>query len=159
MATTARGHMSLPAGATADSQKNYALQAQTNLDSNGVDADRERASFADNTVKYEATLRFINGAVRTTLDAMKSHNAEWATGDDHVDVPDLQCRRQRRRCAKPAAQCSGQQPGQMPTPWPGPTARLTKARRVVFQTICSATTRSRPVSGLAGHGDNTPGAA
>jgi flagellar basal-body rod protein FlgB len=36
--------------------------------------DRERASFADNTVKYEATLRFISGSVRTTLDAMKSHN-------------------------------------------------------------------------------------
>ena len=33
--------------------------------------DRERASFADNTVKYEATLRFINGHVRTMLDAMK----------------------------------------------------------------------------------------
>ena len=28
----------------------------------------------DNTVKYEATLRFINGSVRTALDAMKSHN-------------------------------------------------------------------------------------
>ena len=40
--TTARA-MSL-AGARADSQKNYALQAQTNLDSNGVDMDRERAS-------------------------------------------------------------------------------------------------------------------
>jgi len=26
-------------------------------------------------VKYEATLRFISGSVRTTLDAMKSHNA------------------------------------------------------------------------------------
>lgn len=36
--------------------------------------DRERASFADNSVKYEATLRFINGSVRTALDAMKSHN-------------------------------------------------------------------------------------
>ena len=29
--------------------------------------DRERASFADNAVKYEATLRFINGSVRTLL--------------------------------------------------------------------------------------------
>ena len=26
-----------------------------------ADMDHERASFADNTVKYEATLRFING--------------------------------------------------------------------------------------------------
>ena len=29
--------------------------------------DRERASFADNSVKYEATLRFINADVRTML--------------------------------------------------------------------------------------------
>ncbi|HEU6455180.1 MAG TPA: flagellar basal body rod protein FlgB, partial [Roseateles sp.] len=46
----------------------------TSLDSNGVDMDRERASFADNSVKYEATLRFINASVRTTLDSMKSPN-------------------------------------------------------------------------------------
>ena len=32
--------------------------------------DRERASFADNTVKYEATLRFINAHVKTTLSAI-----------------------------------------------------------------------------------------
>jgi len=52
----------------------YAAPAQTNLDGNSVDMDRERASFADNTVKYESTLRFINGSVRTMLDAMKSHS-------------------------------------------------------------------------------------
>jgi flagellar basal-body rod protein FlgB len=53
----------------------WALQAQTNLDSNGVDMDRERAAFVDNSLKYEATLRFVNGSVRTILDAMKSHNS------------------------------------------------------------------------------------
>ena len=52
----------------------YATASQTNLDSNTVDMDRERASFADNALKYESTLRFINGSVRTMLDAMKSHN-------------------------------------------------------------------------------------
>jgi flagellar basal-body rod protein FlgB len=51
----------------------YALPSQTNLDGNTVDMDRERAAFADNSVKYESTLRFINGSVRTMLDAMKSH--------------------------------------------------------------------------------------
>ena len=51
----------------------YAVPAQTNLDSNSVDMDRERAAFADNAVKYESTLRFINGSVRTMLDSMKSH--------------------------------------------------------------------------------------
>ena len=51
----------------------YAAPSQSNLDGNSVDMDRERATFADNSVKYEATLRFINGQVRTMLDAMKSH--------------------------------------------------------------------------------------
>ena len=50
----------------------YAVPAQTNLDSNSVDMDRERSAFIDNSVKYESTLRFINANVKTTLDAMKS---------------------------------------------------------------------------------------
>ena len=52
----------------------YATPSQTNLDGNSVDMDRERAAFADNAVKFESTLRFINSSVRTMLDAMKSHN-------------------------------------------------------------------------------------
>ena len=61
-------------GARGEAQLLYTRPAQNNLDGNSVDMDRERAAFADNTVKYEATLRFINGSVRTMLDAMKSHN-------------------------------------------------------------------------------------
>ena len=75
MTTTQAGHMSTPAGALSESQKQFSLPAQTNLDSNTVDMDRERANFVDNSVKYEATLRFINGAVKTTLDSMKPYNA------------------------------------------------------------------------------------
>lgn len=75
MAATKAGHMSPAAGARSDAERLYATAAQTNLDSNTVDMDRERANFADNSVKYEATLRFINASVRTTLDAMKSPNA------------------------------------------------------------------------------------
>jgi flagellar basal-body rod protein FlgB len=71
---TAAGHITPPGGARAEPNLNYASAAQTNLDRNTVDMDRERASFADNAVKYEATLRFINSSVRTMLDAMKSHN-------------------------------------------------------------------------------------
>jgi Lhr-like helicase len=52
----------------------WAAPAQTNLDRNTVDMDRERASFADNAVRYEATLRFINGQLRTLQDAMRNHN-------------------------------------------------------------------------------------
>jgi flagellar basal-body rod protein FlgB len=52
----------------------YAAPSQTNLDGNSVDMDRERASFVDNALKYESTLRFINSSVKATLDAMKNHN-------------------------------------------------------------------------------------
>ena len=57
-----------------DPRLNYAAPSQTNLDRNSVDMDRERATFAENAVKYESTLRFINSSVKTTLDSMKSHN-------------------------------------------------------------------------------------
>ena len=49
----------------------YAMPSQTNLDRNTVDMDRERASFAENTIKYESTLRFITGQVKTMMDAIK----------------------------------------------------------------------------------------
>lgn len=52
----------------------FATSSQTNLDGNSVDMDRERASFADNAIKFEATLRFINGNVRTMLDAIKGQS-------------------------------------------------------------------------------------
>jgi flagellar basal-body rod protein FlgB len=58
-------------GARSETALLYANPSQTNLDRNTVDMDRERANFADNAVKYEATLRFINGDVRTMLDAIK----------------------------------------------------------------------------------------
>ena len=72
-ATQAR-HLAVGGGARAEAQLLYTRPAQDNLDRNSVDMDRERAAFADNTVKYEATLRFINAQARTMLDAMKSPN-------------------------------------------------------------------------------------
>ena len=68
--TSAR-HLAGDTGAASARGLLYATASQTNLDRNTVDMDRERASFADNTVKLEAALRFINGHVRTALDAIK----------------------------------------------------------------------------------------
>ncbi|MGH6646143.1 MULTISPECIES: flagellar basal body rod protein FlgB [unclassified Aquabacterium] len=68
LATASAGHLGrggAPAGSKEATDMNYATPAQTNLDSNTVDMDRERATFADNTVRYEATLRFINSQVKT----------------------------------------------------------------------------------------------
>jgi flagellar basal-body rod protein FlgB len=76
LSTSQAGHIGGGADGTVSSNRSvdadlvYASPSQTNLDRNTVDMDRERASFADNTVKYEATLRFINQNVRTTLSAI-----------------------------------------------------------------------------------------
>ena len=72
MAGTSERHLGIgQLPATREASLLYARPSQTNLDGNSVDMDRERASFADNAVKYEASLRFINGSVRTMLDAIK----------------------------------------------------------------------------------------
>jgi flagellar basal-body rod protein FlgB len=75
MAATEPGHIGANGGGGAMngltvSTLEYAMPSQTNLDRNTVDMDRERASFADNTVKYEATLRFLGAQVKTTLSAI-----------------------------------------------------------------------------------------
>jgi flagellar basal-body rod protein FlgB len=49
----------------------YTVQSQPTMDGNSVDLDQERANFVDNSVHYEATLRFINGASRTILSAIQ----------------------------------------------------------------------------------------
>jgi flagellar basal-body rod protein FlgB len=49
----------------------YTVQTQPSLDNNTVDMDRERANFADNAVRYEATLRFLNGQSKTMLSAIQ----------------------------------------------------------------------------------------
>ena len=74
IATSHPGHIGSGApglsGGTVASELLYATPSQTSIDRNTVDMDRERASFADNAVHYEATLRFINGGVRTMLAAI-----------------------------------------------------------------------------------------
>jgi len=72
MTATQAGHIQPTAGALSESGLRYATASQTNLDSNSVDMDRERATFAENSVKYEATLRFLNGSIKNLTDAMKS---------------------------------------------------------------------------------------
>jgi flagellar basal-body rod protein FlgB len=75
LATTHGGHLpvsTLPGSTLGEtSTLRFAAPSQTNLDRNTVDMDRERANFADNAVKYEASLRFVNAGVGTMLNAIK----------------------------------------------------------------------------------------
>lgn len=64
---TQRGHLGTSA---AHGNLVYAARSQVSLDGNTVDLDRERASFADNAIKYEATLRFMNDRIKTMMSAI-----------------------------------------------------------------------------------------
>lgn len=64
-------HLPLTAsGSALGSNLGYGVQTQPAMDNNSVDLDRERGKFVDNAVRYESTLRFINGSSRTILSAI-----------------------------------------------------------------------------------------
>ena len=71
--TTHAKHMALQStmGTLGNSGLAYTVQTQPAMDGNSVDLDRERANFVDNAVRYEATLRFINGQSKTILSAIQ----------------------------------------------------------------------------------------
>lgn len=69
LATTARSHLNANAPA-ANPQLKYRTESQSSVDGNTVDMDVERASFAENSVQYEASLTFINGLLRTMQQAI-----------------------------------------------------------------------------------------
>lgn len=76
LATTSAQHLgsagapAAAAGGVSTVQLQWRTPDQPALDGNTVDLDRERAQFADNALRYEATLRFINQDVRTLLSAI-----------------------------------------------------------------------------------------
>jgi flagellar basal-body rod protein FlgB len=49
----------------------YRTPAQLSLDANSVEMDAERAKFADNTVRYEAAMRFLSAQIKTMLTAIQ----------------------------------------------------------------------------------------
>ena len=74
LTATNRGHISTSGGAGGgggSAPLNYVVNSQNSIDQNTVDMDRERAAFADNTIKFEATLRFISGDAKNLMDAIK----------------------------------------------------------------------------------------
>jgi len=48
----------------------YRLPMQPSLDGNTVDAESEQAAFAENSVRYQASLTFINAQIRTLRTAI-----------------------------------------------------------------------------------------
>lgn len=56
---------------SAEPDMKYVVPEQASMDGNTVDLNRERAQFSQNAVGYQASLRFINGKVRTMLSAIR----------------------------------------------------------------------------------------
>ena len=73
MATTTSGHIGNTAS-TADvdlsSSLKYRVPLAPSLDGNTVDAQMEQAAFAQNTVRYQATLTFLTGSLKDLMTAI-----------------------------------------------------------------------------------------
>lgn len=68
MVVTAKGHISGHGAAMPSAvDLKYRVPYQTSMDGNTVDMDVERSQFADNTLKYQADLTFINSRVKSML--------------------------------------------------------------------------------------------
>ena len=48
----------------------YRTGSQPSIDGNSVEMDAERAQFADNAIRYEATLRMLNGQIKSIMSAI-----------------------------------------------------------------------------------------
>lgn len=76
LSTTDTGHLRLVSHVnTTPAQEHakmaYNVQIQPSADGNSVDMDQQRANFTDNAIRYESTLRFITGHVKTMLSAIQ----------------------------------------------------------------------------------------
>lgn len=74
MATTAGNHLNNGGRGTLESlgaELMYRKPVQPSADGNTVDMDVERAQFADNAVRYEASLKFISDDIKQILTAIQ----------------------------------------------------------------------------------------
>ena len=71
MKTTHRSHLGGTASSGSDAEALYRVPMQPSLDGNTVDSQVEQAQFAENAVRYQSTLTFLNGKFRSLRLAIK----------------------------------------------------------------------------------------
>ena len=64
------GNTSATGGVDISGALKYRVPLAPALDGNTVDAQLEQAAFADNTVRYQATLTFLNGSLKDLMTAI-----------------------------------------------------------------------------------------
>ncbi len=69
LTTTHANHLQVNGGVDGTAQ--YRVPDQSSLDGNTVDLQQEKAEFAENTLRYQASLRFLGGRFETLRLAIK----------------------------------------------------------------------------------------
>lgn len=72
LATTSDRHLHAASDSFSTRALLYRVPDQPSLDGNTVDMDRERAQFADNAVRYQASLTFLSSRLQSLKTAMQS---------------------------------------------------------------------------------------
>ncbi len=63
-------HIALPSNITTTAALKYRIPQQASLDGNTVESQVEQGQFAENAVRYQASLTFLNGKTRSMLKAL-----------------------------------------------------------------------------------------
>lgn len=71
LTTTSPMHLASKSENSIVSQALYRVPQQPSADGNTVEMDAERAKFADNSIKYDASLTFISGQIRNLMTAIQ----------------------------------------------------------------------------------------
>ncbi|MEO5344113.1 MAG: flagellar basal body rod protein FlgB [Gammaproteobacteria bacterium SHHR-1] len=71
LATTHQRHIPLSQGTVSTNQVGYRIPEQPSLDGNTVNTEREQVEFASNSLRYQASLEFVNGKIKGLLRSFK----------------------------------------------------------------------------------------
>ena len=67
-------HLGVNGASPGQAQLMYRLATQPSQDGNTVDVQQEQAAFAENAVRYQASLEFLNSRIRGLLTAIKGQS-------------------------------------------------------------------------------------
>ena len=73
LASTNARHIQADSGIVAVSQMGYRIPQQASLDGNTVEVEREQSEFSANAMRYQASLRFLDGRTKGLLRAIKGN--------------------------------------------------------------------------------------
>ena len=74
LASTNARHIQADNGIVAVSQMGYRVPQQASLDGNTVEVEREQAEFSANAMRYQASLRFLDGRIKSLKLAFKGNS-------------------------------------------------------------------------------------